>query len=54
MTWLTILLLSMTIALGLIFLGFFCWAVKDGQFDNVEEAKYVMFRAEDGEGDDLE
>ncbi len=54
MTWLTILMLSMTIVMGLIFFGLFCWAVKDGQFENVEEAKYVMFREKDNEGDDFE
>jgi len=27
-----------------IFLGFFIWAVKSGQFKNAEEAKYHVFR----------
>ena len=30
--------------LFLIFLGFFIWALKTGQFKNAEEAKYQMFR----------
>jgi nitrogen fixation-related uncharacterized protein len=33
-----------TAAVGLIFLGFLVWAVKSGQFKNVEDAKYQVFR----------
>lgn len=51
MTTLTIIIMSMTILLGLIFFGLFCWAVKDGQMEDIEEAKYEMFRED--EGDDL-
>ncbi|MDF7800682.1 cbb3-type cytochrome oxidase assembly protein CcoS [Pontiellaceae bacterium B1224] len=44
---LTIILLIATTLLGLIFFGLFRWAVKDGQFDDPEEAKYVIFREEE-------
>ena len=44
MLWLTIILLVTTTLLGFIFFLMFRWAVKDGQFDNPEEAKYVIFR----------
>jgi len=40
----TIALTVMTGAIGLIFLGFLIWALKSGQFRNVEEAKYQVFR----------
>ena len=46
---LSIITLCMSVLLGLIFLGLFVWAVKDGQMADVEEAKYEMFRGEDGE-----
>jgi nitrogen fixation-related uncharacterized protein len=39
--------IAMTIstgAIGLIFLGFLIWALKSGQFRNVEEAKFQVFR----------
>lgn len=49
---LTLITLFMTLLLGLIFFGFFCWAVKDGQFEDTEEAKYEMFREPDDAGDD--
>ena len=29
------------------FLSLFRWAVKDGQFDDPEEAKYVIFREDE-------
>jgi cbb3-type cytochrome oxidase maturation protein len=29
---------------GLVFLGFFIWGIKSGQFHNIEEAKYQVFR----------
>lgn len=41
---LTIILLVATTLLGFIFFAMFRWAVKDGQFDDPEEAKYVIFR----------
>ncbi|MAI19834.1 MAG: hypothetical protein CMF28_01145 [Kiritimatiellaceae bacterium] len=43
---LTIILLVLTTLLGLLFFGLFRWAIKDGQFDHPEEAKYVIFRNE--------
>jgi cbb3-type cytochrome oxidase maturation protein len=47
MLWLTIILLITTTLLGGIFFYLFRWAVKDGQFDDPEEAKYVIFREEE-------
>ena len=44
---LTIILLVLTTLLGLIFFAMFHWAVKDGQFDDPEEAKYVIFREDE-------
>lgn len=44
---LTIILLITTTILGGIFFWLFRWAVKDGQFDDPEEAKYVIFREEE-------
>jgi len=44
---LTIILLITTTILGGIFFGLFRWAVKDGQFDDPEEAKYVIFREDE-------
>jgi len=44
---LTIILLVSTTLLGLVFFLLFRWAVKDGQFDDPEEAKYVIFREEE-------
>jgi cbb3-type cytochrome oxidase maturation protein len=44
---LTIILLITTTMLGGIFFILFRWAVKDGQFDDPEEAKYVIFREEE-------
>ncbi len=44
---LTIILLISTTVLGIIFFGLFCWAVKDGQFTDSEEAKYVIFREDE-------
>ena len=41
---LTIILLITTTLLGGIFFVLFRWAIKDGQFDDPEEAKYVIFR----------
>jgi cbb3-type cytochrome oxidase maturation protein len=33
----------LTILLLIIFLGFFVWGLKSGQFNNIEEAKYHVF-----------
>lgn len=44
---LTIILLVTTTLLGFIFFVMFRWAVKSGQFDDPEEAKYVIFREEE-------
>lgn len=44
---LTIILLITTTLLGGIFFVMFRWAVKDGQFEDAEEAKYVIFREDD-------
>lgn len=44
---LTIILLISTTILGGIFFVLFRWAVRDGQFDDPEEAKYVIFREEE-------
>lgn len=43
----TIILLISTTLLGGIFFVLFRWAVKDGQFDDPEEAKYVIFREDE-------
>ena len=43
----TLILLISTLLLGALFFALFCWAVKDGQFKNVEEAKYLLFREEE-------
>ncbi len=47
MTALTIILLISTTGMGLVFFVLFRWAVKDGQFEDPEEAKYVIFRGDD-------
>lgn len=44
---LTIILLILTTLLGFIFFAMFHWAVKDGQFEDPEEAKYVIFREDE-------
>jgi cbb3-type cytochrome oxidase maturation protein len=44
---LTIIILISTTLLGGIFFVMFRWAVKDGQFDDPEEAKYVIFREDE-------
>jgi cbb3-type cytochrome oxidase maturation protein len=46
---LAIIILFMTVLMGLLFLGIFVWAVKDGQMADVEEAKYEIFRDDEGE-----
>ena len=43
----TIILLMSTTLLGVVFFLMFRWAVKNGQFDDPEEAKYVIFREDD-------
>jgi cbb3-type cytochrome oxidase maturation protein len=48
----TIALTIMTGAIGLVFLGFLIWALKSGQFHNVEEAKYQVFRKQKPPGGD--
>jgi hypothetical protein len=40
----TIALTAMTGLLSLSFLGFLIWGIRSGQFQNVEEAKYQIFR----------
>ena len=45
---LTIILMVTTTLMGGVFFVLFRWAVKDGQFDDPEEAKYVIFREEEG------
>ena len=40
----TIGLTIVTASVGLVFLGFLIWGIKSGQFHNVEEAKYQVFR----------
>ena len=47
MTLLTIITLGCTLLLGVLFFALFCWGVKDGQFSDVEEAKYQLFREEE-------
>lgn len=44
MTVLSMVSFGLTLCLGLIFLGLFAWGTRDGQFDDLEEAKYEMFR----------
>ena len=40
----TIALTVMTGLLGLSFLGFLVWGIRSGQFHNIEDAKYQLFR----------
>lgn len=47
MLWITIILLISTTMLGGVFFVLFRWAVKSGQFDDPEEAKYVIFREDE-------
>jgi cbb3-type cytochrome oxidase maturation protein len=37
-----VVLLPLALGLGAVFLGFFLWAVKRGQYDDVETPKYRM------------
>jgi len=43
----TIALIVMTLLIFIIFLGFLIWGWKSGQFKNVEDAKYQVFRQND-------
>jgi cbb3-type cytochrome oxidase maturation protein len=43
----TIALLVMSLLIFAIMIGFFIWAIKSGQFKNVEEAKYQVFRRQE-------
>jgi cbb3-type cytochrome oxidase maturation protein len=45
----TIGLTIVTGTVGLVFLGFLIWGIKSGQFHNVEEAKYQIFRKQKGD-----
>jgi nitrogen fixation-related uncharacterized protein len=40
----TIALTVTTLGVFLVFLGFLIWGIKSGQFHNIEEAKYQVFR----------
>jgi len=40
----TIALTAMTLGVFLVFLGFLIWGIKTGQFHNIEDAKYQVFR----------
>ena len=42
----TIGLTVMTALIGAVFLGFLIWGIKSGQFHNVEDAKYQVFRTQ--------
>ena len=54
MLWITIILLISTTLLGGVFFVLFRWAVKSGQFDDPEEAKYVIFREDEkGSNDEV-
>jgi nitrogen fixation-related uncharacterized protein len=35
-----------------IFAGLFIWGLKSGQFKNIEEIKYMIFRRPEGDGKD--
>jgi nitrogen fixation-related uncharacterized protein len=54
----TIALTAMTALLLISFLGFLIWGIVSGQFKNIEEAKYQIFRntksgnSNDTEGDE--
>ena len=38
----TIAQIILTVAILIVFIGFMIWAIRSGQFKNVEEAKYRM------------
>ena len=48
----TVALTIMTLLVFAIFLGYLIWGIKSGQFKNVEDAKYQLFRTH--KTDDLE
>jgi cbb3-type cytochrome oxidase maturation protein len=48
----TVALTIMSLLILLSFVGFFVWGLKSGQFKNVEEAKYNMFKQPDKVGKD--
>lgn len=43
----TYFLIFVSLLLGLMFVGSFIWAVRSGQFKDVEEPKYQMMRDDD-------
>lgn len=45
--WTISLLLIIALFMGFLSIVAFCWAVKSGQFKDVEEPKYQMMREED-------
>jgi cbb3-type cytochrome oxidase maturation protein len=45
--WTISLLLVIALFMGLLSVVGFCWAVKSGQFKDIEEAKYQMMREEE-------
>ena len=47
----TIALTVMTFLIFLAFLFFLIWGIKAGQFRDVEEAKYIMFKDEEQPGE---
>jgi len=47
----TIAITILSFLLFTVFLGFFIWALKTGQFKNAEEAKYHVFRNLNGKPD---
>lgn len=51
MIWTAVLLLFFTLILGIASWLVFIWAVKDGQFDDIEGPKYRIFDEEDETND---
>ena len=47
MLWTTYLLIFLSLAVAILFVLGFVWAVKTGQFKDVEEPKYQMLRDDD-------
>jgi len=47
MLWTTYFLIFLSLLVAVLFGVGFVWAVKSGQFKNVEEPKYQMLRGED-------
>ena len=48
----TIALTVMTAAIGISFLGFLIWGIRSGQFHNIEEAKFQVFRKQKQRGEE--